>query len=135
MNFDKELFVKIAKSLLKTNYVLHSYAPNVGLDCATFIHYCLLYSSFDEAIDFPVLNADFGLHKKDDTYLNKMEDYFTQVKEPLKGDLILLKYGKSFNHAGILLDNGNFIHCCAGKGVIISSIDTTREQKYYRIEV
>ena len=135
MNFDKELFVNVAKSLIRSNYVLHSYAPNVGLDCATFIHYCLLFSGFDDAIDYPVLNADFGLHKKDDTYLNKMEDYFTQVKEPLKGDLILLKYGKSYNHAGIVLDDGNIIHCCVGKGVVITPIESNRDQLYYRVEV
>lgn len=135
MSFNKDIFIRTALSLKYTNYVLHSYSPRIGLDCATFVHFCLLAANYNDAVDIPLLDPDFGLHKKDDTYLNRLNDYFTQVKEPLKGDLILIKYGKSFSHLGIVLEHHNFIHCCINYGVRIDPIDVDREVIYYRVDV
>jgi len=109
-----------------------------GLDCWGFLKFAyadLGYHLFDvEDLEY---SRVWGIKGKDYFKDNYAHDW-NKVLEPQVFDAILFINSKGVaNHAGIILSNRRFIHCCH-QGVIVSRLDDVSWQKkiegFYRLK-
>lgn len=109
--------ITFAKKFIRIPYVLGSFDPKVGLDCATFV--LLFFKELDGKeleIYFP---ADVFKHYSEDKYSRIYERYIQScldlklwpcVIEPL--DIIVFHEKEQYSeHVGIYLGNNIFTHC------------------------
>jgi cell wall-associated NlpC family hydrolase len=110
----------------------------VGLDCWGFLK--LVYADLGVRL-FDIEDLEYskvwGLEGKDYFKAHYFHDWF-EVKEPKVLDGVLFVNSRRIaNHAGIVLSNRRFIHCCR-QGVIISRLEdpvwTARIEGFYRLK-
>lgn len=109
-----------------------------GLDCwgLNILIYRQIFNV--ELLDLDNYEQDWA-KKGNDFFLENYAKQFKQVKKPEKFDIILIYSAdkRMVNHSGIVLDNGNFIHCIKA-GVVISRLGDRiwkdRIQGFYRLK-
>lgn len=99
---ERQRVVAVAKSWLKTPYHHFARKKGVGVDCGL-----LLAEVYEEAgicghINIPYYPEDWYLHHSEEVYLNIVESYAREVKEPLPGDIALYTWGKCVSHGAII---------------------------------
>lgn len=106
-----------AKQFVGIPYKLGSFNPAEGLDCATFIlKFFEKYDNFSLDIDFP--ENVFETYKTDklskiyEIYIKKFTDLTPYPCNLFPLDLLIFRErGRTSEHVGIYLGDGQFIHC------------------------
>ena len=88
-----------------------------GIDCSALVRN-VFRDSFD--VEFPRSTQD-QVH----------EGRPIDRQELQAGDLVFFRPPGRYNHVGIYVGNGYFLHASTSKGVIISSLDNSYWQRYY----
>lgn len=100
--------ISSAKALMGTKYVWGGTSPTKGMDCSGFAQYVMKQNG----INIPRVSAD---QAKAGTYVSKSN------LQP--GDLIFFDTiagnGRSVDHVGIYIGNGQMIHASSGNGKVI----------------
>lgn len=115
--------IKEAKTWLKTPFHHEGRLKHVGVDCGQL-----------EAMVFPAVMPRLGeirppfyrfqhhLNSQSEDYIAQLEKYATEIPESKAqpGDIVIYKFGRTFSHAGIIVDPwpGLIINAVSGFGVI-----------------
>lgn len=115
----REQIVEFAKTNLDTPYKWGAVGPN-NFDCSGFVKYVFENNS---DINLPRVSRDMSKYSTKKT-----------IEELKVGDLLFfITSGKSINHVGIYIGDGDFIHASsAKKKVVISTIKDGFYKKAFR---
>ena len=110
--------VRIAKKWIGARYHVNGMLPYKACDCHT-----ILIMTFAEArlikLFLPEFyRPDFSFNTCKETYLQGIQKYGKEVQTKRPGDIILYRYAKLIDHAGIVIDEkGTMIDSCITRGV------------------
>ena len=88
-----------------------------GIDCSALVR--------------NVFRDTFDVELPRSTYDQVHEGRPIDRQELQAGDLVFFRPPGRYNHVGIYVGNGYFLHASTSKGVIISSLDNSYWQRYY----
>lgn len=113
--------VAIARTWLGTPYHHHARVKGVGVDCLMLLCEVFEAAGMTPHIDPGAYPSDWMLHREEELYLAGLEKYCTIVAgEPLPGDIVLYRFGRTASHAGIVTQWPEIIHAYRGQGVILA---------------
>jgi cell wall-associated NlpC family hydrolase len=124
---------EIIKKYLRVRYVHGGRDPLVGLDCWGLI--LCIYREFGLSLidfdDYPVEWARIG----EDYFLKNYYRQFEKFTIPARLDIALFKNNGVCDHAGLVLNDGKFIHC-SKVGVSVGRFKTwaPRIEGFYRLK-
>ena len=110
--------VRIAKKWIGARYHVNGMLPYKACDCHT-----ILIMTFAEArlikLFLPEFyRPDFSFNTCKETYLQGIQKYGKEVQTKRPGDIILYRYAKLIDHAGIVIvEKGTMIDSCITRGV------------------
>lgn len=123
----KNLRAKIAAEAidwLTTPYHHHARIKRVGVDCAQIL--CAVYEEVGLVphIETGFYPVDWHLHRGEEIYQRWLADSGARrlplEEEPDIGDIAIYKFGRTYSHAGILVERELVVHAYVGRGVILS---------------
>lgn len=106
----REDIVKEAQTWLRTPYVHCADVKGQGVDCAMILVRVFCDLGFVAPFDPRPYSTTWFLHKDEELYLGWIEKYAHKVHEPLPGDIVLYKIGRTASHGGIVVAPGYMIH-------------------------
>jgi cell wall-associated NlpC family hydrolase len=74
-----------------------------------------------DAVDPGYYPNDWMLHRDEERYLEGVLQHAVSTTTPQAGDVALYKFGRTFSHAAIVLDNDLVIHSYIGRGVELAN--------------
>ena len=109
-----------ARTWLGTPYHHHARVKGAGVDCAHLL--CAVYENagVTSPIDPGFYATDWHLHRNEEQYLDWMNRYCDQVDEPLPGDIVLFRFGRTFSHSGIVVEGDLVVHAYYGRGAVMN---------------
>jgi len=131
--------VDAALGWVDTPYHHHARVKGAGIDCAQLlVAVAIEVGMLDErrAALVPNYPPEWHLHNREEHLLQYMELMgCEEVSEPLPGDIVCFKFGRTCSHVGILLNSDQFIHACLRSNkVVVNSFNedwNTRWVKTY----
>lgn len=133
-----DTIIAVAKSWIGTPYHHEGNIKGVGVDCAM-----ILVEVYHEAgamgwIDPRPYSKQWMLHRSAEQYLAWVKKYADEVEEPRPGDIVLMRYGRTLSHSGIVIEGTRLIHAYAKErmvtwGDLKQEPFVGRELHYYRI--
>ena len=128
--------VRSARRWLGTPYHHHAAVIGAGVDCARLLVEAFVGAGITEDFEVEQYNHDWHLHRDEERYLNKIEEYLTQLDDderPLKergedfyvrpGNVIAWRVGRTYSHGAIVTLWPNIIHASfPARSVIEESI-------------
>lgn len=110
-----------AMGWLRTPYHHHGDIKGVGTDCAMLL--VRVYAGVGlvpATLDPRPYATDWHLHRSEEKYLAWVEQYGTQVDTPKTGDVVLWRFGRTYSHGAIVLDEqGTIIHAYRDAGAVV----------------
>jgi cell wall-associated NlpC family hydrolase len=101
--------LKEARTWIGTPYHHRGRVKGVGVDCGG-----LIYELFARHLplkpfpsDYP---ADWALHSGPERYLDFIQEYVHEAKAPAICSLVVIQYGRSFSHGGLVTERNTVIH-------------------------
>lgn len=123
MKVKRSAVVDEALTWLETPYHNHGRVKGVGVDCLQ-----ILLGVYVDALKMrPPIDIDnyapqWHLHRSEELYLQGLESAGAlPVQSPALGDIALFKFGRTFSHAAIVVEEGAdplMLHAYIGAGVI-----------------
>jgi cell wall-associated NlpC family hydrolase len=114
--------VAAARAWLGTPYHHAADVRGAGVDCAMLLVrvYCDL--GLVEPFDPRPYTRDWFLHRNEERYLGFLLARSHEVRVPLEGDIVLLRVGRCFAHAGIVsrADPLTIIHAFAATRCVVA---------------
>lgn len=100
-----------AETWIGTPYAHMQMVKGAGVDCATILK-AVYGTVFPEVRDAPLeyYPPDWHLHRDDERYVNFIRQYATETDAPLPGDIVVVKFGRSFAHGGLVVAWPEIIH-------------------------
>lgn len=111
-----------------------------GVDCVQFVY--LVFYSLGLTHEMPLFyyTEQWFLHRDDDLILPQMYERGHEVDEPLPGDVVVYKMGRSFGHSAIIGAAGwpNIIHANRMAGRVMRDVGNAgllakRQRKFFSI--
>ncbi len=125
----------IIRKYLGTSFRHGGRDPKQGLDCWGFIK-CVYKDAGVELFDLDSYAPDWA-RRGQNLFLKNYYLQWERVPQPQFMDILLIQTAGLVNHAGVVLDEERFIHCC-NAGVVISPIaefvTNNRIAGYYRFK-
>lgn len=120
--------INSATTWLGTPYHHHARVMGVGVDCAQILVAVALDLGFlteRQALLVPNYPPEWHLHNREEHLLDYLELLgCVKVSNPLPGDIMCFKFGRTCSHVGILINETQFIHACIKSGkVVINSLN------------
>jgi len=120
----REEVVAEARSWIGTPYHHAADVKGHGVDCAMLLVrvYCDL--GLIEPFDPRPYTHDWFLHRNEERYLTSLLKLSVEVREPNDGDVVLVRVGRCFAHAGIVsrVEPLTIIHAFANAGCVVQDI-------------
>lgn len=110
-----------AMGWLRTPYHHLGDIKGVGADCAMLLVRVYADAGLVPAtLDPRPYSTDWHLHRNEEKYLAWVEQYGTQVDTPKAGDITLWRFGRTYSHGAIVLDEqGTIIHAYRDAGAVV----------------
>lgn len=112
-----------ARRWIGTPYHHHGRVLGVGVDCAQIL--CAVYEAcyLVEHIDPGNYARDWHLHRSEELYLGWLiKAGATEVSSPQPGDVAVFRFGRTWSHGGILIEDNQVVHAYIGRGVIVNRL-------------
>jgi cell wall-associated NlpC family hydrolase len=95
--------LKIALSWINTPWHHQARLKGVGVDCAQYL--CAVYyeAGLIPHVDPRPYPRDWHFHRDDERFLRWLRLYADQVDKPVKGDVAVFKFGRTFSHGSIII--------------------------------
>lgn len=117
---ERQRFVSAALDYVGTPYHHLGKLKGAGVDCATLLICAAQDAGLIGAVDLPYYPQEWHLHRGGERYLATIMRWCKEVPEPpLKGDIVLWRFGRAFSHAAIVVDWPVIIHAFVGSPVRI----------------
>ena len=91
-----------ARSWIGTPYHNCADIQGVGVDCGMLLVRVFVDTGLCPTFDPRPYPIDWHLHRSDERYLGFIFDRGREVAEPQPGDVMMLRYGRSYSHGGII---------------------------------
>ena len=106
----RDAVVAEARSWLGTPYHHQADLKGVGVDCAMIL--IAVYSAVGaiEHFDPRPYPPDWMLHRDSERYLEHILPRAIEVDSPKPGDVVLMKFGRTFSHSAIVIEDTAVIH-------------------------
>ena len=112
--------VAITRSWIGTPYHHQESLKGEGCDCLGLLRGVWReFYGVENPEDMPNYSPSWGDHRTDDPLMMVANKYFTKVKEPKEGDLLLfrMRRGMAVKHCAIVSGPGKMIHAYSGHEV------------------
>lgn len=120
--------VKEAETWLRTPYHHMGRIKGAGVDCATLLAEVYPVVMGWSKVEVPYYPQAWHLHRDDERYLEQVMIYGKEVEEPLPGDIVVFRYGRSFSHGGIVVAWPTIIHAYVqARGVVLENVELNKE--------
>ncbi|MEX8520078.1 MAG: hypothetical protein AB3X44_16330 [Leptothrix sp. (in: b-proteobacteria)] len=104
-----------------TPYHHHARLKGIGVDCAQILIGVFEACGVVANVDPGNYAHDWHLHHSEELYANHLDLYGVRTTEPQAGDVALYKFGRTYSHGAIVVNNNlDVIHSYIGRGVILS---------------
>lgn len=95
--------LRIARTWEATPWHHQARVKGIGVDCAQ-----LLCAVFEEAGLIPHVDPrpyprDWHFHRDDERFLRWLSHYTDEVDKPMRGDVAVFKFGRTFSHGSIVV--------------------------------
>lgn len=112
-----------ARTWLGTPYHHHGRVKGVGVDCAMLLAEVFERCGVAPRIEPGAYAHDWHLHRSEEVFLEWVESTGArQVQQPQPGDVAVFRFGRTYSHGAIFLDDGLLAHAYIGLGVIASRL-------------
>ena len=101
-NAQRAAIVAAARSWIGTPYHNCADIKGVGVDCGMLLVRVFVDTGLCAPFDPRPYPIDWHLHRGDERYLGFIFDRGREVTEPQPGDVMVLRYGRSYAHGGIV---------------------------------
>ncbi len=91
-----------ARTWIRTPYHHSARVKGAGVDCAQILAAVYADVGIIDPVDTGPYPADWHMHRSEERYLNFVLRYAHRVDKPLPGDVVLLRYGRTYSHGGII---------------------------------
>lgn len=91
-----------ARSWIGTPYHNCADIKGVGVDCGMLLVRVFVDTGLCPPFDPRPYPIDWHLHRSDERYLGFVFERCCEVAGPLAGDVMVLRYGRSYSHGGIV---------------------------------
>jgi len=91
-----------ARSWIGTPYHNCADVKGAGVDCGMLLVRVFVDTGLCQPFDPRPYPIDWHLHRDDERYLGFIFDRTGEVAEPLPGDMLVVRYGRSYSHGGIV---------------------------------
>ena len=113
----RQKVVEIAKKYIGAKYHINGMLPYKATDCHTLLILVFAEARLIKLFSPEFYRPDFSFHSCKETYLEGMKKFASETKEKKPGDVILYRYAKLIDHAGIVIDTeGTMIDNCITRG-------------------
>lgn len=139
----RQAVVLEARAWLRTPYHHQARVKGVGVDCAQILiavygHCGLLSVEALQELEQLHYSPQWHLHRSEELYLAWLDRYAKATVTPAAGDVAIWRFGRTFSHAGILVDDRLVIHALReARQVTLTRLDETplagREVKFYTL--
>ena len=112
--------VAITRSWIGTPYHHQESLKGIGYDCLGLLRGVWReFYGVENPEDMPNYSPSWGDHRTDDPLMMVANKYFTKVKEPKEGDLLLfrMRRGMAVKHCAIVSGPAKMIHAYSGHEV------------------
>jgi cell wall-associated NlpC family hydrolase len=99
---ERAAIVAAARSWIGTPYHNCADLKGIGVDCGMLLVRVFVDTGLVPPFDPRPYPVDWHLHRRDERYLGFVFDRGSEVREPQPGDVIVLRYGRSYSHGGIV---------------------------------
>ena len=97
--------------ILEVPYEHRGFSRN-GCDCTGLIIGVLKEMGYIKSYRPRSYSLDWNLHSGADNYIVDVISKVTdEIKNPKPGDAVLFYFGRCVAHAGVVIENGLFVHC------------------------
>jgi NlpC/P60 family putative phage cell wall peptidase len=120
---ERAAVVAEAITWIGTPYHHHARLKGIGVDCAQIL--IAVYAGLGLAPEVApgIYPPDWHLNHSSELYLHWLQQAGAQrVDSPLPGDVAVFKFGRTFSHGAICVEDGSFIHSYLRLGVIRSRL-------------
>jgi cell wall-associated NlpC family hydrolase len=110
-----------------------------GVDCIALLLTIYDVIKVKKAIPIPAYKPNWFLHHNDEILLDFIKQYgLIEVAKPEIGDVAAIKFGRSYSHIAIMLDETQCVHACdQSKQVMIANVTqhpfVDRAIKYFSV--
>ena len=94
--------VAAARSWIGTPYHNCADVKGVGVDCGMLLVRVFVDSGLCAPFDPRPYPVDWHLHRAEERYLGFIFDRGAEVTAPLPGDVMVVRYGRTYSHGGIV---------------------------------
>lgn len=129
--------LKAALSWSATPWVHQARVKGVGVDCAQFL--CAVYEEVGliPHVDPRPYPRDWHFHRDDERFLRWLGLYADEVVKPMRGDVAVFKFGRTFSHGSIVVKWPMVIHAYVDDAVREQAADqghlAGREVRFFRV--
>ncbi|MBB6287934.1 MULTISPECIES: NlpC/P60 family protein [Pseudomonas] len=113
----RDAVVAQAERWLRTPYQHRQHLLGVGVDCAWLLIEVYHAAGLIPSIDPGAYAQDWHLHRSEERYLGWLELYGRQIDVPQRGDVAVWKFGRTFSHGAVVVDEHRIIHAYRDIGV------------------
>lgn len=133
----RQAVIAEARRWLNTPYAHRQHLIGVGVDCAWLLIEVLHATGLMPWIDPGAYAQDWHLHRTQELYLEWLDKYGHQVYCPQPGDVAIWKFGRTYSHGAVVIDEHRIIHSFRDIGVEVADMHeerlTSRPVLYYTL--
>lgn len=120
---ERQSVIDEAKTWLKTPFHDHARVKGVGTDCLCYVLEVFERVHLAPHIDPGYYSPQWHLHRSEELYLNGILKYAKEIEfPPKKGDVVLMKFARTFSHGAIVISWPIVIHSWFNGGVQITDL-------------
>ena len=110
-----------------------------GISCGHLIAHAYRAAGIDLP-EFESLPRGWHLHSGDERYIAIVERHLHRVENPLPADMAVFQIGRSFGHAGLVIDWPEILHVmepgkCGNGKVCVEKVDPSRRRLWHAREI
>lgn len=135
----RDAVIAAAHSWIKTPYHSRAHVKGHGVDCGWLLIEVYAEAGVIEPFDPGEYAPNWHLHRSAEMYLDHIlthgaEEIERDALQP--GDIIVVKFGRTYSHGAIYIGDGNIIHAYVGRPVDVAELNEfiDRPKKYYRVK-
>ncbi|AZE67309.1 CHAP domain-containing protein [Pseudomonas synxantha] len=126
-----------ARRWLKTPYAHRQHLVGVGVDCAWLLIEVFHSAGLMPWIDPGAYAQDWHLHRSRELYLGWLDEYGHEIETPQPGDVAIWKFGRTYSHGAVVVDEHRVIHSYRDVGVEVADMReerlASRPVRYYTL--
>ena len=111
--------VKEACAWLRTPYRHQADIKGAGCDCGMLLVRVFVDTGMVPAFDPRPYSNDWYLHRSEEKYLGFVFDRIAEVEQPLFGDVVVFRHGRTFSHGGVVVAWPMIVHASAPSGCVL----------------